>query len=41
LFISDPAVATISEFKKVASPEVLAAVSPCYKFKLVIDDSIV
>jgi hypothetical protein len=41
LFISDPAVATISEFNKVASPEVLAAVSPCYKFKLVIDDSIV
>ena len=41
LFISDPAIATVSELKKVTSPEVLAAVSPGDKFKLVIDDSIV
>ena len=41
LFISDPAVATVSELKKVASPEVLAAVSPGDKFKLAVDDTIV
>jgi tetratricopeptide (TPR) repeat protein len=40
LFISDPAVATVSELKKVANSEVLAAVSPGDKFKLVIEDSI-
>jgi len=41
LFLSDPAVATVSELKKVATPDVLAAVSPGDKFKLVIDESIV
>jgi hypothetical protein len=40
LFISDPAVATVSELKKVASAEVLAAISPGDKFRLVIDDTI-
>ncbi|MBC8453278.1 MAG: CDC27 family protein [Chloroflexi bacterium] len=40
LFIADPAVATVSELKKVASAEVLAAVSPGDKFKLVVDDAI-
>jgi len=40
LFISDPAIATVSELKKVASPDVLAAVSPGDKFKLVVDDTI-
>lgn len=40
LFISDPAVATVSELKKVAPSEVLAAVSPGDKFKLAVDDTI-
>lgn len=40
LFISDPAIATVSDLKKVASPDVRAAVSPGDKFKLVIEDSI-
>jgi tetratricopeptide (TPR) repeat protein len=40
LFLSDPAVATVSELKKVAASDVLAAVSPGDKFKLVIDESI-
>ncbi|NQW20130.1 MAG: CDC27 family protein [Chloroflexi bacterium] len=40
LFIADPAVATVSELKKVASLEVLAAISPGDKFNLVIDDTI-
>ena len=41
LFISDPAVATISELKDVASPEILAAISPGDKFKLDISETIV
>jgi hypothetical protein len=40
LFIADPAVATVSELKKVAPADVLAAVSPGDKFKLVVDESI-
>ena len=40
LFISDPAIATVSDLKKVASADVRAAVSPGDKFKLVIEDSI-
>jgi len=40
LFISDPAVATVSELKKVATADVLAAISPGDKFKLVLDDRI-
>ena len=40
LFISDPAVATVSELKKVAPAETLASVSPGDKFKLKIDESI-
>lgn len=40
LFISDPAIATVSELKKVATSEVLAAVSPGDKLKLSIDDTI-
>ena len=38
LFISDPAVATISELKKTAGPQILAAVSPGDKFKLELGD---
>ncbi|MDP6666571.1 MAG: tetratricopeptide repeat protein [Dehalococcoidia bacterium] len=41
LFISDPAVATVSELKKVAPPEVLAAISHGDKFKFDIDDAVV
>ena len=41
LFISDPAVATVSGLKKVAAPDALAAVSPGDKFKLEIDESII
>ncbi|MBT3994403.1 MAG: hypothetical protein HOF01_01235 [Chloroflexi bacterium] len=41
LFISDPAIATVSELKKVASADVLAAVSPGDKFKIVVDETIV
>jgi len=37
LFISDPAVATVSELKKVAEPDVLASVSPGDKLKMSID----
>ncbi|MBT4126750.1 MAG: tetratricopeptide repeat protein [Chloroflexi bacterium] len=40
LFISDPAVATVSELKKVTSAEILASISPGDKFKLVVDDTI-
>ena len=40
LFISDPAVATVSELKKVAPAETLASVSPGDKFKLKMDESI-
>ncbi|MEE8045833.1 MAG: CDC27 family protein [Dehalococcoidia bacterium] len=40
LFISDPAVATVSDLKKVTTPDVLAAVSPGDKFKLKIDETI-
>ncbi len=40
LFISDPAVATVSELKKVANADILAAISPGDKFKLVVDDTI-
>ncbi len=41
LFISDPAVATISELKNVANAEVLAAISPGDKFKFDVSDAIV
>lgn len=41
LFISDPAVATISELKNVASAQTLAAISPGDKFKLEMGDAIV
>jgi hypothetical protein len=41
LFISDPAVATVSELKDVAPPEILAAISPGDKFKLDMSDAIV
>jgi len=41
LFISDPAVATVSELKNVAQPEILAAISPGDKFKFDIDDAVV
>ena len=40
LFISDPAVATVSELKKVADADVLAAISPGDKLKLVADEKI-
>ena len=40
LFIADPAIASVSELKKVASADVLATVSPGDKFKLVIDEKI-
>lgn len=41
LFISDPAVATLSELKKVASAEVLASISPGDKFKIDVSDAVV
>ena len=41
LFISDPAVATVSDLKNVARPEVLAAISPGDKFKFDINDAVV
>ena len=41
LFISDPAVATVSELKNVAEAEVLAAISPGDKFKFDIDETVV
>ncbi|MCH7971479.1 MAG: CDC27 family protein [Chloroflexi bacterium] len=41
LFISDPAVATVTELKNVAEAEVLAAISPGDKFKFDIGDAIV
>ncbi|GIT58205.1 MAG: hypothetical protein Ct9H300mP19_01530 [Dehalococcoidia bacterium] len=40
LFISDPAVATASELKKVADAKILASVSPGDNLKLVIDEGI-
>ena len=39
-FIPDPAIATVSELKKVALAETLASVSPGNKFKLKMDESI-
>lgn len=41
LFISDPAIATVSDLKKVAPAEVLAAISPGDKFKFDISDAVV
>ena len=41
LFISDPAVATVSELKHVAQAEVLAAISPGDKLRLDIGDAVV
>lgn len=41
LFISDPAVSTLSELKKVASADILAAISPGDKFKIDVSEAVV